>query len=100
MPGIKETKGKFPTRIAPQMQAYAKKYGKYMSKHLYIYLMPEAWATEDREPESFEGQPSFVGFGAFGDFFFVFGCNFQSRPVQRRFGSRRRWNQKSQKQQN
>lgn len=63
MPGIKETKGKFPTRIAPQMQAYAKKYGKYMSKHLYIYLMPEAWATEDREPESFKGYTKVVTLG-------------------------------------
>lgn len=49
IPGIKETKGKLPTRIAPQMQEYVKKYGKYMSTHFYIYLMPEAWATPERE---------------------------------------------------
>ena len=55
IPGIKETKGKFPTRIAPQMQEYAKKYGKYMSTHLYIYLMPEAWATTTREKSTFKG---------------------------------------------
>ena len=55
IPGIKETKGKFPTRIAPQMQEYAKKYGKYMSTHLYIYLMPEAWAFPEREKETFKG---------------------------------------------
>ena len=54
IPGIKETKGKFPTRIAPQMQEYAQKYGKYMSTHLYIYLMPEAWATFEREKETFK----------------------------------------------
>ncbi|MBR1777832.1 MAG: hypothetical protein IJ752_04525 [Alphaproteobacteria bacterium] len=55
IPGIKETKGKFPTRIAPQMQEYAKKYGKYMSTHLYIYLMPEAWALPEREKSTFKG---------------------------------------------
>ncbi|MBR1946182.1 MAG: hypothetical protein IJ846_07825 [Alphaproteobacteria bacterium] len=55
IPGIKETKGKFPTRIAPQMREYAKKYGKYMSTHLYIYLMPEAWALPEREKSTFKG---------------------------------------------
>lgn len=55
IPGIKETKGKFPTRIAPQMQEYVKKYGKYMSTHLYIYLMPEAWAFPEREKSNFKG---------------------------------------------
>lgn len=58
MPGIKETKGKFPTRIAPQMQEYAKKYGKYMSKYLYILLMPEAWGMIEREDAN--GSKSFV----------------------------------------
>ncbi|MCQ2915086.1 MAG: hypothetical protein MJ247_07850 [Alphaproteobacteria bacterium] len=54
IPGIKETKGKFPTRIAPQMKEYAKVHGKYMSKYLYICLMPEAWQQmkyEEEEPE-------------------------------------------------
>ena len=60
IPGIKETKGKFPTRIAPQMQEYAKKYGKYMSTHLYIYLMPEAWALPEREKETFKGYNKIV----------------------------------------
>ena len=55
MPGIKETKGKFPTRIAPQMRGYAKKYGKYMSKHLYVFLMPEAWPQPEREESSGKG---------------------------------------------
>lgn len=49
IPGIKELKGKFPTRIAPQMKEYAKKYGKYMSPYLYVLLMPEAWPAPDRE---------------------------------------------------
>ena len=63
IPGIKETKGKFPTRIAPQMQEYAKKYGKYMSTHLYIYLMPEAWAFTEREKETFKGYTKIVTIG-------------------------------------
>lgn len=49
IPGIKELKGKFPTRIAPQMKEYAKKHGKYMSPYLYILLMPEAFPSKDRE---------------------------------------------------
>lgn len=60
IPGIKETKGKFPTRIAPQMQEYAKKYGKYMSTHLYIYLMPEAWNFPEKEKETFKGYNKIV----------------------------------------
>lgn len=52
IPGIKETKGKLPTRIAPQMREYVKKYGKYMSKHLYIYLMPEVWNIENTREEN------------------------------------------------
>ena len=60
IPGIKETKGKFPTRIAPQMQEYAKKYGKHMSTHLYIYLMPEAWASPKREKAVFKGYDTII----------------------------------------
>ena len=60
IPGIKETKGKFPTRIAPQMKEYAKKYGKYMSTHLYLYLMPEAWATTQREKSTFKGYSKII----------------------------------------
>ena len=60
IPGIKETKGKFPTRIAPQMKEYAKKYGKYMSTHLYIYLMPEAWARPEREKSTFKGYSKII----------------------------------------
>lgn len=55
IPGIKELKGKFPTRIAPQMKEYAEKYGKDMSPHLYVYLMPEAWPSQEREKETFKG---------------------------------------------
>lgn len=60
IPGIKETKGKFPTRIAPQMREYVKKYGKYMSTHLYIYLMPEAWARPQREKSTFKGYSKII----------------------------------------
>ena len=66
IPGIKETKGKFPTRIAPQMQEYVKKYGKYMSTHLYIYLMPEAWALPEREKSTFKGYDKVVSIGEDG----------------------------------
>ncbi len=60
IPGLKETKGKFPTRIAPQMKEYVKKYGKYMSTHLYLYLMPEAWATPEREKSKFKGYSKII----------------------------------------
>ena len=67
IPGIKETKGKFPTRIAPQMQEYVKKYGKYMSTHLYLYLMPEAWAYPKREKESFQAPDRIFPVGPDGE---------------------------------
>lgn len=59
IPGIKETKDTFPTRIAPQMQEYVKKYGKHMSKHYYLLLMPEAWERPKKENQylkSFEDE--------------------------------------------
>lgn len=59
IPGIKETKDTFPTRIAPQMQEYVKKYGKDMSKYYYIFLMPEAWEKPKKENQylkSFEDE--------------------------------------------
>lgn len=56
IPAIKATRGKFPTRIAPQMKEYAEKYGQYMSTYLYIILMPEAWTTTSRvESSDFKG---------------------------------------------
>ena len=49
MPGIKETKNKFPTRIAPQLEHIEDL--EFLSPVLYILLMPEAWPgyveTED-----------------------------------------------------
>lgn len=41
MPGIKETKNKFPTRIAPQLADI--KDIEFLSPYLYFLLMPEAW---------------------------------------------------------
>lgn len=64
IPQIKATKGKFPTRIAPQMREYAKKYGKYMSTYLYIYLMPEAWDTPAPEQTTMQGTMTTVDIGA------------------------------------
>lgn len=47
MPGIKETKNKFPERIAPQLQGIEDL--EFISPHLYLLLMPEAW-PENRQP--------------------------------------------------
>ena len=41
MPGIKETKNKFPTRIAPQLKDIPDL--EFLSPALYFILMPEAW---------------------------------------------------------
>ncbi len=41
MPGIKETKNKFPTRIAPQLQDI--KDLEFLPPHMYYILMPEIW---------------------------------------------------------
>ncbi len=41
MPGIKETKNKFPDRIAPQLEGIEDL--EFLSPFLYILLMPEMW---------------------------------------------------------
>ena len=41
MPGIKETKNKFPTRIAPQLADVEDL--EFLSPYLYFLLMPEVW---------------------------------------------------------
>lgn len=43
MPGIKETKNKFPTRIAKEVQDIENI--EFLSPHLYFMLMPEAWPS-------------------------------------------------------
>ncbi|MFI3241781.1 MAG: hypothetical protein R3Y43_04365 [Alphaproteobacteria bacterium] len=48
MPGIKETKNKFPTRIAPRLKDMENL--EFLSPHLYFLLMPEVW------PEFYENQ--------------------------------------------
>ena len=42
MPGIKETKNKFPTRIAPQLADVEDL--EFLSPYLYFFLMPEVWS--------------------------------------------------------
>lgn len=46
MPGIKETKNKFPTRIAPQLANIEDL--EFLSPYLYYLLMPEVW-PENRQ---------------------------------------------------
>lgn len=41
LPGIKETKNKFPSRIAPQLKDIEDL--EFLSPYLYFVLMPEAW---------------------------------------------------------
>lgn len=49
MPGIKETKNKFPKRIAPQLQGIEDL--EFLSPHLYILLMPEMWPSNNQNLE-------------------------------------------------
>lgn len=49
MPGIKETKNKFPTRIAPQLADIEDL--EFLSPYLYYLLMPEMWPENRRSPE-------------------------------------------------
>ena len=44
LPGIKETKNKFPTRIAAHVQDIPNI--EYLSPYLYFLLMPEAWGED------------------------------------------------------
>jgi hypothetical protein len=50
MPGIKETKNKFPTRIAPQL-AHIEDL-EFLSPYMYILLMPELW-PENKDDASY-----------------------------------------------
>jgi len=49
MPGIKETKNKFPTRIAPQLADIEDL--EFLSPYLYYLLMPEIWPENRRDVE-------------------------------------------------
>lgn len=58
LPGIKETKNKFPTRIAPQLKDMEDL--EFLSPFLYFVLMPEAWpsTTANLEfPQMIPGHP-------------------------------------------
>lgn len=50
LPGIKETKNKFPERIAPQMADIENL--EFLSPYLYFLLMPEVWPGNVRSVES------------------------------------------------
>ncbi len=50
MPGIKETKNKFPERIAPQLQGIEDL--EFLSPYLYILLMPEMWPNNNKPIET------------------------------------------------
>ena len=49
MPGIKETKNKFPTRIAPQLADIEDL--EFLSPYLYYLLMPEIWPENRQDME-------------------------------------------------
>ncbi len=49
MPGIKETKNKFPERIAPQLQGIEDL--EFLSPYLYILLMPEMWPSNNKQTD-------------------------------------------------
>ena len=57
IPGIKETEGQFPTRIAPQMKTIAEKYRDFLSPALYFILMPEAFKTKEMKIEESKYRP-------------------------------------------
>ncbi len=56
MPGIKETKGKLPTRIAPAMKKIVDQHGDFLSPALYFLLMPETWEKRKLEKEKTRSQ--------------------------------------------
>ncbi len=56
MPGIKETKNKFPERIAPQLQGIENL--EFLSPHLYILLMPEMWPENHPPKEKMQQRPA------------------------------------------
>lgn len=50
LPGIKETKHKFPERIAPQLADVENL--EFLSPYLYILLMPEMWPENNKDIET------------------------------------------------
>ena len=49
MPGIKETKNRFPERIAPQLADIEDL--EFLSPHMYLLLMPEIWPSNQKPVE-------------------------------------------------
>lgn len=56
MPGIKETKNKFPERIAPQLQGIEDL--EFLSPYMYILLMPEMWPENNKNIEKPRPRPA------------------------------------------
>jgi len=56
MPGIKETKNKFPDRIAPQLTGIEDL--EFLSPYLYILLMPEMWPDNNKSLEIPQNRPA------------------------------------------
>ena len=50
-PQILMWKGKKPTRIAPQMQEFAKKHLDYMPARFYPFLDPDGWPKQNKEDD-------------------------------------------------
>lgn len=48
-PQILKWKGKKPTKIAPQMQEFAKKHLDYMPAKFYPFLDPDGWPKQSKE---------------------------------------------------
>lgn len=57
LPGIKETKNKFPSRIAPQLKGIPDL--EFLSPNLYFILMPEAWPDNVQMTEMPNFYPSY-----------------------------------------
>lgn len=67
MPGIKETKNKFPTRIAPQLANIEDL--EFLSPYLYYLLMPEAWPDNHQNLEKPVRRKASPKVGYDGDFY-------------------------------
>ncbi len=56
LPGIKETKNKFPDRIAPQLEGIEDL--EFLSPSLYFLLMPEMWPENSKPIEQAKKRPA------------------------------------------
>ena len=60
MPGIVEWRRKLPTRIAPQLEEFAKEHLRYLDPSLYPFLMPEMWPDPETEGHHSEFVPQVI----------------------------------------